>query len=46
MSLGRSYAAIMASRFVTSVGVGLSLVVVPVYNAEISPASTRPVLFA
>jgi len=46
MSLARSYAALMAARFVTSVGVGLSLVVVPVYNTEISPASTRGVLFS
>ncbi|KAJ1256343.1 hypothetical protein BS78_K043600 [Paspalum vaginatum] len=44
MSLGGSYAALMAARFVTSVGVGFSRVVAPVYNAEISPASTRGVL--
>ncbi|GJN25617.1 hypothetical protein PR202_gb13465 [Eleusine coracana subsp. coracana] len=31
MSVGRSYAALMAARFVTGVGVGLSLVVAPVY---------------
>jgi MFS family permease len=44
MSLGATYAALMAARFVTSVGVGFSLVVAPVYNAEISPASARGVL--
>jgi len=44
MSLGGSYAALMAARFVTSVGVGFSRVVAPVYNAEISPPSTRGVL--
>jgi MFS family permease len=44
MSLGGSYAALMAARFVTSIGVGFSLVVAPVYNAEISPASVRGVL--
>ncbi|WVZ50203.1 hypothetical protein U9M48_001479 [Paspalum notatum var. saurae] len=44
MSLGSSYAALMAARFVTSVGVGFSRVVAPVYNAEISPPSTRGVL--
>uniref|UniRef100_A0A0E0MHH5 Major facilitator superfamily (MFS) profile domain-containing protein n=1 Tax=Oryza punctata TaxID=4537 RepID=A0A0E0MHH5_ORYPU len=44
MSLGASYAALMAARFVTSIGVGFSLVVAPVYNAEISPASARGVL--
>uniref|UniRef100_A0A0D9XUH0 Major facilitator superfamily (MFS) profile domain-containing protein n=1 Tax=Leersia perrieri TaxID=77586 RepID=A0A0D9XUH0_9ORYZ len=44
MSLGATYAALMAARFVTSVGVGFSLVVAPVYNAEISPTSARGVL--
>ncbi|XP_052136893.1 polyol transporter 5-like [Oryza glaberrima] len=44
MSLGATYAALMAARFVTSVGVGFARVVAPVYNAEISPASTRGVL--
>ncbi|KAF0924729.1 hypothetical protein E2562_014532 [Oryza meyeriana var. granulata] len=44
MSLGASYAALMAGRFVTSIGVGFSHVVTTVYNAEISPASTRGVL--
>ena len=44
MSAGASYAALMAARFVTSVGVGFARVVAPVYNAEISPASTRGVL--
>ncbi|TVU35932.1 hypothetical protein EJB05_17839, partial [Eragrostis curvula] len=41
MSLGASYAALMAARFVTSVGVGFALVVAPVYAAEIAPASAR-----
>ncbi|KAL6639038.1 hypothetical protein ACP70R_022768 [Stipagrostis hirtigluma subsp. patula] len=44
MSLGASYAALMAARFVTSIGAGFSLVVTSVYNAEISPASTRGLL--
>jgi MFS family permease len=44
MSLGASFAALMAARFVTSVGAGFARVVAPVYNAEISPASTRGVL--
>uniref|UniRef100_A0A0E0MHH3 Major facilitator superfamily (MFS) profile domain-containing protein n=1 Tax=Oryza punctata TaxID=4537 RepID=A0A0E0MHH3_ORYPU len=44
MSLGATYAALMAARFVTSIGVGFALVVAPVYNAEISPASARGVL--
>ncbi|CAN6373193.1 unnamed protein product [Urochloa humidicola] len=44
MSAGGSYAALMAARFVTSIGVGFARVVAPVYNAEISPASTRGVL--
>ncbi|RCV39219.1 hypothetical protein SETIT_8G205800v2 [Setaria italica] len=44
MSAGGSYADLMAARFVTSVGAGFARVVAPVYNAEISPASTRGVL--
>ncbi|KAL6907788.1 hypothetical protein ACP4OV_001958 [Aristida adscensionis] len=44
MSLGGSYAALMAARFVTSVGAGFSVVVTSVYNAEISPPSTRGLL--
>ncbi|KAL6654538.1 hypothetical protein ACP70R_008003 [Stipagrostis hirtigluma subsp. patula] len=44
MSLGGGFAALMAARFVTGVGVGLAHVVAPVYNAEIAPASTRGVL--
>ncbi|CAN6363541.1 unnamed protein product [Urochloa humidicola] len=44
MSAAGSYAALMAARFVTSIGVGFARVVAPVYNAEISPASTRGVL--
>jgi len=44
MSLGGSYAALMIARFITSIGVGFALVVAPVYNAEISPASARGVL--
>ncbi|TVU24033.1 hypothetical protein EJB05_26425, partial [Eragrostis curvula] len=44
MSLGVTYAALMAARFVTGVGVGLAVVVAPVYTAEVAPASTRGVL--
>ncbi|RCV39217.1 hypothetical protein SETIT_8G205600v2 [Setaria italica] len=44
MSVGGSYTELMAARFVTSVGAGFARVVAPVYNAEISPASTRGVL--
>ncbi|CAN6381877.1 unnamed protein product [Urochloa humidicola] len=44
MALGGSFAALMAARFVTSVGAGFARVVAPVYNAEISPPSTRGVL--
>ncbi|KAL6654539.1 hypothetical protein ACP70R_008004 [Stipagrostis hirtigluma subsp. patula] len=44
MSLGGSYAELMAARFVTSVGAGFARVIAPVYNAEISPASSRGVL--
>ena len=35
MSLGGSYAALMASRFVASVGFRFSIVVAPVHNAKI-----------
>ncbi|TVU43084.1 hypothetical protein EJB05_09521, partial [Eragrostis curvula] len=44
MALGRSYAALMAALFVISLGCGFVRVVAPVYNAEISPASSRGVL--
>lgn len=44
MSMGGSYAALMAARFVTGIGAGFGRVVAPVYNTEISPASTRGVL--
>ncbi|CAO2146505.1 unnamed protein product [Urochloa humidicola] len=43
-SLGGGFASLMAARFVTSVGAGFARVVAPVYNAEISPPSTRGVL--
>ncbi|CAL4979268.1 unnamed protein product [Urochloa decumbens] len=44
MSLGGSYASLLAARFVTSVGVGFAVVVAPVYAAEIAPASSRGLL--
>ncbi|XP_066336245.1 polyol transporter 5-like [Miscanthus floridulus] len=44
MSLGGSFASLMAARFVTSVGVGFAVVVAPVYAAEIAPASSRGLL--
>ncbi|TVU24036.1 hypothetical protein EJB05_26428 [Eragrostis curvula] len=44
MCLGGSFAALVAARFVTSIGCGFSRVVAPVYNAEISPAAMRGVL--
>jgi sugar porter (SP) family MFS transporter len=44
MSLGGTYAALLAARFVTSVGVGFAVVVAPVYAAEIAPASSRGLL--
>ncbi|KAJ1255405.1 hypothetical protein BS78_K245300 [Paspalum vaginatum] len=40
MWLGCGYASLLAARFVTSVGVGLSVVVAPVYAAKIAPASS------
>ncbi|CAO2144865.1 unnamed protein product [Urochloa humidicola] len=44
MSLGGTYALLLAARFVTSVGVGFAVVVAPVYAAEIAPASSRGLL--
>ncbi|TVU24032.1 hypothetical protein EJB05_26424, partial [Eragrostis curvula] len=44
MSLGHTYAALMAARFVTGLGVGLAVVVAPVFTAEVAPASVRGVL--
>jgi sugar porter (SP) family MFS transporter len=44
MSLGGSFPALMAARFVTSVGAGFARVVAPVYNAEIAPPSSRGAL--
>ncbi|KAF8673438.1 hypothetical protein HU200_049003 [Digitaria exilis] len=44
MALGSSFATLMAARFVTSIGAGFARVVAPVYNAEISPPSTRGLL--
>ncbi|CAN6225612.1 unnamed protein product [Urochloa humidicola] len=44
MSLGRTYPALLAARFVTSLGVGFAVVVAPVYAAEIAPASSRGAL--
>ncbi|WVZ50199.1 hypothetical protein U9M48_001476 [Paspalum notatum var. saurae] len=44
MSLGGGYASLLSARFVTSVGVGLSVVVAPVYAAEVAPASSRGLL--
>ncbi|CAO2142504.1 unnamed protein product [Urochloa humidicola] len=44
MSLGGSYATLMAARFITGVGAGFARVVAPVYNTEISPPASRGVL--
>ncbi|CAO2150940.1 unnamed protein product [Urochloa humidicola] len=44
MSLGGSYATLMAARFVTGIGAGFGRVAAPVYNTEISPPSTRGVI--
>ena len=44
MALGGSFPALKLARCITSVGSGFSIVVTSVYNAEISPASSRGVL--
>jgi len=41
MGLAPSYAFLMAGRVVAGIGVGYSLMIAPVYTAEISPAMTR-----
>ncbi|KAJ6843496.1 sorbitol transporter [Iris pallida] len=41
MGLASGYAVLMLGRFVTGIGVGFALAVVPVYAAEIAPASSR-----
>ncbi|RVW96380.1 hypothetical protein VitviT2T_016531 [Vitis vinifera] len=41
MSLAPSYLFLMAGRVVAGIGVGYSLMIAPVYTAELSPAMTR-----
>lgn len=41
MGLAPSFLFLMAGRFVAGIGVGFSLMIAPVYVAEISPAMTR-----
>lgn len=41
MGLAPSYPFLMAGRVVAGIGVGYSLMIAPVYTAEISPAMTR-----
>lgn len=40
-ALSRSYAFFLASRFIGGFGIGISLLVVPLYISEIAPASRR-----
>ncbi|KAF8036470.1 hypothetical protein BT93_C2251 [Corymbia citriodora subsp. variegata] len=44
MGLAPSYSFLMAGRVVAGVGVGYSLMIAPLYTAEISPASVRGML--
>ena len=44
MGLAPSYPILMAGRAVAGIGVGYSLMIAPVYTAEISPAMTRGLL--
>ncbi|PKA58197.1 Polyol transporter 5 [Apostasia shenzhenica] len=41
MGLATNYAFLMAGRFVAGIGVGYSLMIAPVYTAEVSPVSAR-----
>ncbi|KAI6679487.1 hypothetical protein NL676_033368 [Syzygium grande] len=44
MGLAPSYAFLMAGRVVAGIGVGYSLMIAPLYTAEIAPASVRGML--
>ncbi|KAF9614294.1 hypothetical protein IFM89_017274 [Coptis chinensis] len=44
MGLAPSFGFLMAGRVVAGIGVGYSLMIAPVYTAEISPAATRGLL--
>ncbi|KAM7275560.1 hypothetical protein ACFE04_017426 [Oxalis oulophora] len=44
MSLAPSYAYLLAGRIVAGIGVGYSLMIAPVYTAELSPAAQRGML--
>lgn len=44
MAMGASFVTLMAAQFVTSLRVRFARVVTAVYNAEISPVSTRSLL--
>ncbi|OIT40715.1 PREDICTED: polyol transporter 5-like [Nicotiana attenuata] len=44
MGLAPSYPFLMAGRVVAGIGVGYSLMIAPVYTAEVSPAMTRGLL--
>ncbi|KAJ8562500.1 hypothetical protein K7X08_011791 [Anisodus acutangulus] len=44
MGLSPSYPFLMAGRVVAGIGVGYSLMIAPVYTAEVSPAMTRGLL--
>ncbi|XP_010548048.1 PREDICTED: putative polyol transporter 1 [Tarenaya hassleriana] len=41
MGFAKNYASMMVGRFITAIGVGYTIVIVPIYTAEISPASSR-----
>ncbi|XP_059637052.1 probable polyol transporter 6 [Cornus florida] len=44
MGLAPSYPFLMAGRLIAGIGVGYSLMIAPLYSAEISPASSRGLL--
>ncbi|ONI05858.1 hypothetical protein PRUPE_5G027100 [Prunus persica] len=44
MGFATNFAFLMVGRFVAGIGVGYALMIAPVYNAEVSPASSRGAL--
>jgi MFS family permease len=41
MGFATNYAFLIVGRFVAGIGVGYTLMIAPVYTAEVSPASSR-----
>ena len=46
MGLARSYAALVAGRVITGLGVGCGIIIAPLYTSELAPAAIRGRLVA